>query len=135
MRCEGEARLALQKPSPGRISAGHLVVEKKSRAEFRQPVEGDAITVEGELNADVRCSGIVRVLKNGRLEGRIETTSLVVEKGGVLHGPCVIRPPAKPAPAQEQAETEAATENSSAPAGNPAPADAPAPEGDAARPN
>ncbi|MBU6181502.1 MAG: polymer-forming cytoskeletal protein [Verrucomicrobia bacterium] len=145
MRCEGEARLALQKPSPGRISAGHLVVEKKSRAEFRQPVEGDAITVEGELNADVRCSGIVRVLKNGRLEGRIETTSLVVEKGGVLHGPCVIRPPAKPAPVEEPPQIEAGTEtqeaaetvteDSSEPAASSQSNDAPATDGDAARPN
>lgn len=115
LRCEGEARLALQKPSgKGRISAGHLVVEKKTRAEFQEAVEGDAITVEGALNADVRCRGIVRVLKNGRLEGRIETTSLVVEKGGVLFGPCVIRPPARPEPAlaQESAEAEAEPESS-----------------------
>ena len=153
LRCEGEARVAIQKPSEGRISAGHLVVEKKSRAEFRQPVEGDAVTVEGQLNADVRCKGIVRVLKNGRLEGRIETTSLVVEKGGVLFGPCVIRPPAKPEPSldQEPAETEVepessepAAETNDAPSGDSsepsppedlAPAEAPAADGDAPRPN
>ena len=106
LRCEGEARIAIQKPADGRISAGHLLIEKKSRAEFRQTVEADAVTVEGTLQADVRCSGIVRVLKNGRLEGRVQTTSMVVEKGGVFLGSCTIRPPAQPAPAPIEAEEE-----------------------------
>jgi cytoskeletal protein CcmA (bactofilin family) len=73
--------------------------------------------VEGTLQADVRCSGIVRVLKNGRLEGRVQTTSMVVEKGGVFLGSCTIRPPAQPAPAPTEAEEEkSATEETNEPA-------------------
>jgi cytoskeletal protein CcmA (bactofilin family)/transcription elongation factor Elf1 len=92
LRCEGEARLAMQNPCAGRISAGSVLVERKSRIECAHPIEADSFAIEGTLRGKVVASGIVRVLKGGVLEGEIEAPALVVEKGGIQTGSCRIRP-------------------------------------------
>ena len=92
LRCEGEARLAMQKPCSGRISAESVLVERKSRIECSHPIEAVNFAIEGTLRGKVVARGIVRVLKGGVLEGEIEAQALVVEKGGIQIGPCRIRP-------------------------------------------
>ena len=102
LRCEGEARLAMQKPCAGRISAGSVLVERKSRIECPHPIEAGSFAIEGVLRGKVVARGIVRVLKGGVLEGEVEAPSLVVEKGGTHTGPCRILPPAAASRAEDE---------------------------------
>lgn len=100
LRCEGEARLAMQKPCPGRISAGSILIERKSHIDSPHPLEADEFAIEGKLRGPVRSRGVVRVLKGGWLEGPVDAASMVVEKGGVYIGDCRIQP-WKPNPSAE----------------------------------
>lgn len=93
LRCEGELRLAMRKPCPGRITAGSVLVEKKSDTTCSQPLEADSLVVQGLLRATVRCHGLVQILKGGCLEGHLTAPALVVEKGGIRIGDCHIHPP------------------------------------------
>jgi cytoskeletal protein CcmA (bactofilin family) len=105
LRCEGEARLAMQKPCPGRISAGSVIIERKSQIDSAHSIEADQFAIEGKLRAPIKSRGIVRVLKGGWLEGSVTAPSMVVEKGGVFVGDCRIQAAPKPAPpAEESAE-------------------------------
>jgi cytoskeletal protein CcmA (bactofilin family) len=108
LRCEGEVKLAMQKPCPGRISAGSVIIERKSQIDSAHPIEADQFAIEGKLRAPVVSRGVVRVLKGGWLEGSVTAPSMVVEKGGVFVGDCRIQAAPKPAPpAEESAEPSA----------------------------
>jgi cytoskeletal protein CcmA (bactofilin family) len=111
LRCEGEARLAMQKPCPGRISAGSVIIERKSQIDSAHPIEADQFAIEGKLRAPIKSRGIVRVLKGGWLEGSVTAPSMVVEKGGVFVGDCRIQAAPKPAPPVEES-AEPSAENS-----------------------
>ena len=111
LRCEGEARLAMQKPCPGRISAGSVIIERKSQIDSAHPIEADQFAIEGKLRAPIKSRGIVRVLKGGWLEGSVTAPSMVVEKGGVFVGDCRIQAAPKPAPLVEDS-AEPSAENS-----------------------
>lgn len=106
LRCEGEARLAMQKPCTGRISAGSVLVDRKSRVECTHPIEADSFAIEGTFRGKIIARGIVRVLKGGVLEGEIEAPALVVEKGGIQTGPCRIQPFAPVSPPAEESPPE-----------------------------
>lgn len=111
LRCEGELKLAMQKPCPGRISAGSVIIERKSQIDSAHPIEADQFAIEGKLRAPVVSRGIVRVLKGGWLEGSVTAPSMVVEKGGVFVGDCRIQAAPKPAPPVEES-LEPSAENS-----------------------
>ncbi len=106
LRSEGEARLAMSKPCTGRVTAGSVLVEKKTTFACAQPLETDHLSVRGTMLADVVCGGTVHVLGGGRLEGRVKTKAMIVEKGGVFFGHCHIVPAGEPvAEPAEQAAT------------------------------
>ncbi len=111
LRCEGEVKLAMQKPCPGRISAGSVIIERKSQIDSAHPIEADQFAIEGKLRAPVVSRGVVRVLKGGWLEGSVTAPSMVVEKGGVFVGDCRIQAAPKPAPLVEDS-AEPSAENS-----------------------
>ena len=96
LRCEGEARFDMQKPCTGRITAGTLVVERKSVLECAHPIDVDHLIVDGTFRGAVKCRGIVQVNKHGCLEGPIAARAMVVEKGGIYYGDCEIKAPAAP---------------------------------------
>ena len=117
LRCEGEARLAMQKPCPGRISAGSVIIERKSQIDSAHPIEADQFAIEGKLRAPVNSRGIVRVLKGGWLEGTVNAPSMVVEKGGVFIGDCRIHkttPPGTTEPVESESPADEETIESSA---------------------
>jgi cytoskeletal protein CcmA (bactofilin family) len=101
LRCEGEARLSMQKTCTGRITAGSLVIDRKAVIDCSQLVDADSISIEGVFRGSIQCRGIVKVLKGGRLEGPVEAPSLVVEKGGIYVGDCRIAPLVTPGASAE----------------------------------
>lgn len=110
LRCEGEARLAMQKPCPGRISAGSILIERKAQIDSAHPLEADQFAIEGKLRSAVNSRGIVRVLKGGWLEGTVTAPSMVVEKGGVFLGDCRIQSSAPAAPVVESTKPESSSD-------------------------
>lgn len=119
MHCEGEARLAMQKPFPGRISAGRVVVDRKASIECAHPLEAEEFAIEGRLCGAVNSRGIVRVLKGGWLEGPVHAPSMVVEKGGVFFGESRIVPPSPVVEAAgDTGENPSETESAELPPGS-----------------
>ena len=101
LRCEGEARLAMQKTCTGRITAGSFVIDRKAVIDCTQLVDADSVSIEGVFRGTIQSRGIVKVLKGGRLEGPVEAPSLVVEKGGIYVGDCRIAPLVTPGASAE----------------------------------
>jgi len=101
LRCEGEARLAMQKTCTGRITAGSFVIDRKAVIDCTQLVDADSVSIEGIFRGTIQSRGIVKVLKGGRLEGAVEAPSLVVEKGGIYVGDCRIAPLVTPGASAE----------------------------------
>jgi cytoskeletal protein CcmA (bactofilin family) len=100
----------MQKPCPGRISAGSILIERKAQIDSAHPLEADQFAIEGKLRSAVNSRGIVRVLKGGWLEGTVTAPSMVVEKGGVFLGDCRIQSSAPVAPADESTQPESSAD-------------------------
>ena len=108
LRCEGEARLAMSKPCTGRVTAGAVLVEKKSTFTCAQAMETDQLAIKGTMLADVVCNGAIQIHSGGRLEGHVKTKSMIVDKGGVFFGQCEIMPASEPAAATKAVEQSVA---------------------------
>lgn len=70
--------------------AGTLKTSKNLRvgeqAVMKADVEAANITVAGEIRGHVACSGRIEVLATGKIFGNVDTQTIAVAHGGVLHG-------------------------------------------------
>ncbi|MDX2079161.1 MAG: polymer-forming cytoskeletal protein [Terrimicrobiaceae bacterium] len=87
---EGDVSLASRHALNCHFSAPSIHVEKAARVALHVPVETDALIVRGRLSAAVRCRGRVHVHRGGVLIGDVNARSVIVERGGVFEGACVI---------------------------------------------
>lgn len=70
------------------FSAGDLHVGEE--AEVRGEIEVGRLYVHGTVEARVRARERVEITSGGRLEGEVETPSLVIEEGGTIEGRCSV---------------------------------------------
>lgn len=70
--------------------AGTLKTSKNLRvgagAVIKADVEAANIWVAGEIRGHVKCGGKVELASSGKIFGNVDTTSIVVAHGAVLHG-------------------------------------------------
>lgn len=73
----------------GRVS-GTLKTSKNLRigetAQVKADVEAANIVVAGEIRGHVTCGGRIEVLASGKIFGNVDTQTIVVAHGAVLHG-------------------------------------------------
>lgn len=84
VQCTGQASFSSDCRILGVFSCASLIVNKRSKIHFLQPVYAHEIVVSGEATGDFYCSGNVTVKKNGFLRGELIARSVSVEPGGRL---------------------------------------------------
>ena len=68
----------------GEIIARNLTVNPTGRVTGKVTVQ--SASVDGELNPEIHCSGLLTIKSNGRVHGRITYSALSVEQGGKCLG-------------------------------------------------
>jgi cytoskeletal protein CcmA (bactofilin family) len=71
----------------GEIRCRHLVIERKVQVSGLQPVHVTTAEIDGSLSARVFATGLVRISRQGRLDGGLMAAGLALEQGGELVGP------------------------------------------------
>ena len=79
------------------FSEGTLVVGEG--AKVHATITVDTVIVQGDVVGDIKAKSGVELHAPGRLQGNLQTGSLVIQKGGVFDGHCSMqgREPARPA--------------------------------------
>jgi len=88
--CAGTARVNFSGKVPGRISANHVLIERKSVVQFFRRVRVKSIEIRGHMTGEVIAESVVAIHRNASLEGNVTGKSISVEKGGVFSGQLMI---------------------------------------------
>src|SRR5205823_13010080 len=75
---------------PGRLTAGHLVVERKANIRCFRRVRVSSSEIKGAMSGEVIAQTIVTIRKKGSLEGNVTAEAITVERGGIFSGQLVI---------------------------------------------
>ena len=75
---------------PGRISAAHVLVERKSEVQFFRRVRVKSIEIRGHMTGDVIAESVVVIHRNASLDGNVTAKSISVEGGGIFSGQLII---------------------------------------------
>ena len=90
LHCDDIATINLSGKIPGRISARHVIVERKADIHCFRQVRAGSIEIKGRMSGEIMAQTIVTVHKKGSLEGDVTARAITVEKGGMFSGQLVI---------------------------------------------
>ena len=90
LHCDDIATINFSGKIPGRISARHVVVERKADIHCFRQVRAGSIEIKGRMSGEIMAQTIVTVHKKGSLEGDVTARAITVEKGGMFSGQLVI---------------------------------------------
>ena len=90
LRCDDVATINFSGKIPGRISARHVIVERKADIHCFRQVRAGSIEIKGRMSGEIMAQTIVTVHKKGSLEGDVTARAITVEKGGMFSGQLVI---------------------------------------------
>jgi cytoskeletal protein CcmA (bactofilin family)/ribosomal protein S27E len=90
LHCDDTATINLSGKIPGRISARHVIVERKADIHCFRQVRAGSIEIKGRMSGEIMAQTIVTVHKKGSLEGDVTARAITVEKGGMFSGQLVI---------------------------------------------
>jgi cytoskeletal protein CcmA (bactofilin family)/ribosomal protein S27E len=74
---------------PGRISARHVIVDRKADIHCFRRVRAESVEIRGRMSGEIAAQ-TVTVVRKGTLEGDVTARAITVEKGGVFSGQLVI---------------------------------------------
>ncbi len=69
-------------------SAGTLIIGEG--AKVKAEITVDTVIIHGDVVGNIRASGAVELMSTARLRGNLQTAGLVVERGAVFDGNCVM---------------------------------------------
>jgi cytoskeletal protein CcmA (bactofilin family) len=90
MNCLGTATINFSGKIPGRLTAEHVVVERKSVVQFFRRVQVKSIEIRGRMTGEIIAEGAVIISRNATLDGNVTAKSISVEKGGIFNGQLII---------------------------------------------
>jgi cytoskeletal protein CcmA (bactofilin family) len=90
LQCEDSMTISFVGKVPGRISAQHITVEKKSDIQCFRRVSVANIDIKGRMSGEIVATGAVTIHKTGSLDGAVTAKSIAIEKGGMFSGQLVI---------------------------------------------
>ena len=90
LTCLGTATINYSGKMPGRITAEHLLIERKSEVQFFRSVRVKSVEIRGHMTGEVVADTVVVIHRNASLDGDVTAKSISVEKGGVFTGQLVI---------------------------------------------
>ncbi|MGZ5021696.1 MAG: bactofilin family protein, partial [Chthoniobacterales bacterium] len=90
LHCAGTATINYSGKIPGRLSADHVLIERKSEVQFFRRVRTKSIEIRGHMTGEIIASGVVVIHRNASLDGNVTAKAISVEKGGMFTGQLVI---------------------------------------------
>jgi cytoskeletal protein CcmA (bactofilin family) len=90
LHCLGTATINFTGKIPGRLTAEHILVERKSDVQFFRRVRVKSIEIRGRMTGEIIAEGTVVIHRNAMLDGNVTAKSISVEKGGIFCGQLVI---------------------------------------------
>jgi cytoskeletal protein CcmA (bactofilin family) len=90
LHCAETATINYSGKIPGRISAQHVVVERKADIHCFRRVRAGSIEIKGSMSGEIIAQTMVTIHKKGSLEGDVTARAINVEKGGMFSGQLVI---------------------------------------------
>jgi cytoskeletal protein CcmA (bactofilin family)/DNA-directed RNA polymerase subunit RPC12/RpoP len=90
LQCEESVTVNFVGKIPGRVTAQHVVVERKSDVQCFRRVQVATIDIKGRMSGEIVATGAVTIHKTGTLEGAVTAKSIAIEKGGVFSGQLAI---------------------------------------------
>lgn len=89
LHCDDTATINYSGKVPGRISARHVVVDRKADIHCFRTVRAENIEIKGRMSGEI-IAQTVTVHKKGCLEGDVTARAISVEKGGMFSGQLAI---------------------------------------------
>jgi cytoskeletal protein CcmA (bactofilin family)/ribosomal protein S27E len=90
LHCDGTATINFSGKIPGRLTARHVVVERKASIHCFRRMRVSSIEIKGTMSGEIIAQTIVTIHKKGSLEGNVTAKAITVEKGGIFSGQLVI---------------------------------------------
>jgi cytoskeletal protein CcmA (bactofilin family)/ribosomal protein S27E len=90
LHCDDTATVNYSGKIPGRISARHIIVDRKADVHCFRRVRAWSIEIKGKMSGEIIAQTMVTVHKKGSLEGDVTARAITVEKGGMFSGQLVI---------------------------------------------
>jgi cytoskeletal protein CcmA (bactofilin family) len=90
LHCDDTATVNCSGKIPGRISARHIIVDRKADIHCFRRVRAWSIEIRGKMSGEIIAQTMVTVHKKGSLEGDVTARAITVEKGGMFSGQLVI---------------------------------------------
>ena len=90
LHCVGTATINYSGKIPGRLTAEHVLIERKAEVQFFRRVGVKSIEIRGHMTGDVMAETVVVIHRSASLDGDVTAKSISVEKGGVFSGQLVI---------------------------------------------
>jgi cytoskeletal protein CcmA (bactofilin family)/ribosomal protein S27E len=89
LHCDETATINYSGKIPGRISARHVVVDRKADIHCFRRIRAETIEIKGKMSGEI-IAQVVTVQKKAALEGDVTARAITVEKGGLFSGQLVI---------------------------------------------
>jgi len=89
LHCDDTATINYSGKIPGRISARHVIVDRKADVHCFRRVRAETVEIRGRMSGEIGAQ-TVTVERKGALEGNVTARAITVEKGGRFCGQLVI---------------------------------------------
>ncbi len=89
LHCHDTATINFSGKIPGRISARHVIVDRKADIHCFRRVRAESVEIRGRMSGEIAAQ-MVTVDRKGVLEGDVTARAITVEKGGMFSGQLVI---------------------------------------------
>ena len=90
LHCSGAATINFSGKIPGRLTASHVIVDRKAEVQFFRRLRVKSVEIRGHMTGEVIAEGVVVIHKTGSLDGDVTARAISVEKGGMFTGQLVI---------------------------------------------
>ena len=90
LQCSDSATINFNGKIPGRLTAHHVVIERKADVQFFRRLRVGNIEIRGRMTGEIVAESEVAIEKGGSLDGDVTARSISVEKGGLFSGPLII---------------------------------------------
>jgi cytoskeletal protein CcmA (bactofilin family) len=90
MTCLGTATINFAGKIPGRLTADHVLIERKSDVHFFRRLRVKSVEIRGRMTGEIVAEGAVIIHRNALLDGNVTAKSISVEKGGIFSGQLII---------------------------------------------
>ncbi len=90
LQCEESVTIDFTGKIPGRLTAKHVIIERKADIQCFRRVTVGSMDIKGRMSAEIVATGAVTIHKTGTLDGNVTAKSIAIEKGGIFSGQLVI---------------------------------------------